>query len=89
MGVSAGRLNDAMTTIVRMVLHTGTTVDDLCESDFIEMRDEYRRARQPLPAGSAQAWDILGSLGVLTESRPFAAVVRRRGQASTAELVDS
>jgi hypothetical protein len=89
MGISAGRLNDAMTTIVRMVLHTGTAVDDLRETDFVEMRDDYRRAGEHLPRGSAQAWDILGSLGVLTESRPFAAVVRRHGQPSTAELVDS
>ena len=88
-GASAGRLNDAMTTLVRMVLHTGTMVDGLRATDFLEMRDEYRRAGQPLPAGSVQAWDILRSVGVLSESRSFSAVLRRRGQPSTAELVDS
>ena len=88
-GASAGRLNDAMTTLVRMVLHTGTTVDGLRAADFLEMRDEYRRAGQPLPVGSVQAWDILRSVGVLSESRSFSAVLRRRGQPSTAELVDS
>jgi hypothetical protein len=87
--VSAGRLNDAMTTLARMVLHTGTTVDGLRETDFLEMRDAYRAAGQQLPAGSVQAWDILRSLGVLSESRSFSAVLRRRGQPSTAELVDS
>ena len=88
-GVSAGRLNDAMITIARMVLHTGTAVDGLCETDFHEMRDAYRHAGQPIPGGAVQAWDILRSLGVLTESRSFSAVLRRRGQLSTAELVDS
>ena len=88
-GASAGRLNDAMTTLVRMVLHTGTMVDGLRATDFLEMRDEYRRAGQPLPAGSVQAWDILRSVGVLSESTSFSAVLRRRGQPSTAELVDS
>ncbi len=88
-GVSAGRLNDAMITIVRMVLHTGATVDGLRETDFLEMRDAYRGAGQLLPVGSVQAWDILRSLGVLSESRSFSAVLRRRGQLSTAELVDS
>ena len=88
-GVSAGRLNDATITLVRMVLHTGTTVDGLREADFLEMRDVYRGAGQTLPGGAVQAWDILVSLGVLTESRSFSAVLRRRGQSSTAELVDS
>lgn len=88
-GVSAGRLNDAMVTLVRMVLHTGTMIDGLREADFLEMRDAYRFADQHLPGGAVQAWDVLRSVGVLTESRSFSAVLRRRGQPSTAELVDS
>jgi hypothetical protein len=36
-----------------------------------------------------QAWEILRSMGVLTESQSFHAVLRRQGQGSTAELVDS
>ena len=88
LGFSGGRLNDGMRTIVRMVLHTGGSVADLREADFLEMRDEHRRAGRPL-LGTAPAWDILGALGILTESRSFSAVLRRQGQGSTAELVDS
>ncbi len=88
-GVSAGRLNDAMITLARMLLHTGTMIDGLRETDFLEMRDAYRLAGQPLPGGAVQAWDILRSVGVLNESRSFSAVLRRRGQLGTAELVDS
>jgi hypothetical protein len=87
-GFSAGRLNDGMRTIARMVLHTGSAVADLRETDFLEMRDEHRRAGRPLLVGTAPAWDILGSLGILTESRSFSAVLRRQGQGSTADLVD-
>ena len=50
-GVSAGRLNDGMRTIVRMVLHTGTG-RGLREADFLEMHEEYRRAGRPLPGGA-------------------------------------
>ena len=88
-GVSAGRLNDAMITLARMLLHTGTMIDGLRETDFLEMRDAYRLAGQHLPGGAVQAWDILRSVGVLNESRSFSAVLRRRGQLGTAELVDS
>lgn len=88
-GVSAGRLNNATITLVRLILHTGSVIDDLRETDFFEMRDAYRLAGQPLPSGAVQAWDILRSMGVLTESRSFSAVLRRGGKPSTAELVDS
>ncbi|WP_353365299.1 site-specific integrase [Mycobacterium sp.] len=89
LGFSGARLNDGMRTIVRMVLHTGCSVADLREADFLEMRDQHRRAGRPLLVGTAPAWDILGALGILTESRSFSAVLRRQGQGSTAELVDS
>jgi integrase len=89
LGFSGSRLNDGMRTIVRMVLHTGGSVADLRETDFLEMRNEHRRAGRPLLVGTAPAWDILGALGILTESRSFSAVLRRQGQGSTAELVDS
>ena len=39
LGFSGGRLNDGMRTIVRMVLHTGGSVADLREADFLEMHD--------------------------------------------------
>lgn len=38
LGFWGNRLNDAIKTIVRLVLHTGGRVDDLRESDFLEMR---------------------------------------------------
>ena len=82
-------LNDGIKTIVRMVLHTGGRVEDLRETDFVEMREDYRRLGRHLPAGSMQAWEILRSMGTLTESQSFNAVIRRRGRGSTAELVDS
>ena len=49
-----------------MVLHTGGRVEDLRETDFVEMREDYRRLGRHLPAGSMQAWEILRSMGTLT-----------------------
>ena len=46
-------LNDGIKTIVRMVLHTGGRVEDLRETDFVEMREDYRRLGRHLPAGHA------------------------------------
>ena len=89
LGFSGSGLNDAIKTIVRMVLHTGGRVDDLQQSHFLAMREAYRRSGRHLPAGTTQAWEILRSMGVLTESQSLNAVIRRRGRGSTAELVDS
>jgi len=75
LGFYGNRLNDAIKTIVRMVLHTGGQVTDLRETDFLEMRADYRRSGRHLPSGSMQAWEILRSIGVLTESQSFNAVI--------------
>ena len=61
LGFAGNRLNDAIKTIVRMVLHTGGRVDDLRESDFLGMREDYRRH---------PGWALRKSAPVLTVRLP-------------------
>jgi integrase len=89
LGMSGKQINDGKKTLVRLVLHTGADLTGVTEQNFFELRDYYLRRDRNIPHGTAQAWDLLAAIGVLTTSQPLTAVVRRQGQRPTADLVDS
>jgi integrase len=89
LGMSGKQINDGKKTLVRLILHTGANLAGITEQDFFELRDYYLRRGQQIPHGTAQAWDLLAAIGVIATSQPLTAVVRRQGQRSTADLVNS
>jgi integrase len=89
LGMSHKQVNDGKNTLVRLILHTGADLEKITEDHFFELRSYHLRRGQHVPHGIAQAWDLLAVLGVLSSRQPLSAVVRRQGQRSTAELVDS
>ncbi len=89
LGMSRKQINDGKKTLVRLVLHTGAELGSLTSDDFLELRDYYLRRSRHIPHGAAQAWGLLRAAGILAASQELSATVQRRGQPSTAELVDS
>lgn len=88
-GMSGRDRADALRVISKIVLHTGTDVDALTAGDVLEMFawGEHAQPRRRQIPGLHVAWDILGDIGVT----PAGATLRsalRRGQRTTAELVD-
>ncbi|HYZ57904.1 MAG TPA: tyrosine-type recombinase/integrase [Streptosporangiaceae bacterium] len=88
-GLSGRDQGDALSVISKIVLHTGTDVDALTADDVREMfawsvHAQPRRRQVP---GLHAAWDLLGDIGVTPAGITLRASLRR-GQLSTAELVD-
>jgi hypothetical protein len=88
-GMSGRDKGDALCVISKIVLHTGTDVDALTPGDVLEMfawsvhTDPPRRQVPGLHA----AWDLLGAIGVTPPGTTLRSA-QRRGQRTTAELVD-
>ena len=90
LGMPDQQIIDGKRTLVRIMLHTGTALDEITEDDFIELRDYYHLNRSEfIPHGASQAWDLLGAAGILKSTGTLFAAVRRQGQLPTAALVDS
>jgi hypothetical protein len=88
-GLSGRDRSDALRVISKIVLHTGTDVDALTADDILEMfawgvHAQPRRRQIP---GLHAAWDLLGDIGVTPAGVALRSALRR-GQRSTAELVD-
>ena len=88
-GLSGRDRGDALSVISKIVLHTGTDIDALTPGDVLEMfawsvHAQPRRRQVP---GLHAAWDILGDIGV-TPAGTTLRSAQRRGQRTTAELVD-
>ena len=88
-GLSGRDRADALRVISKIVLHTGTDLDALTSDDVLEMfawsvhGDPPRRQVPGLHA----AWDLLGTIGVTPAGTTLRSALRR-GQRTTAELVD-
>ena len=90
LGMPDQQIIDGKRTLVRIMLHTGTALDEITEDDFIELRDYYHLNRSEfIPHGASQAWDLLGAAGILTSTGTLFAAVRRQGQLATAAPADS
>ena len=88
-GLSGRDKGDALCVISKIVLHTGTDVDALTPGDVLEMFAWSVHAdppRRQVP-GLHAAWDLLGAIGV-TPAGTTLRSAQRRGQRTTAELVD-
>jgi integrase len=88
-GLGSRDRGHALRVISKIVLHTGKDVDQLAADDVLEMfawraRGYGRKKEVP---GLATAWELLGAVGVTPADLSFRAVLRR-GQRTTAELVD-
>ena len=88
-GMSGRDKGDALCVISKIVLHTGTDVDALTPGDVLEMFAWSVHADPPRPEvpGLHAAWDLLGAIGV-TPAGTTLRSAQRRGQRTTAELVD-
>ena len=87
-GMSGRDKGDALCVISKIVLHTGTDVDELTPGDVLEMFAWSVHAdppRRQVP-GLHAAWDLLGAIGV-TPAGTTLRSAQRRGQRTTAELV--
>ena len=87
-GLSGRDRAQALRVISKIVLHTGADVDALTPDDVLELfawsaHAQHRRHVDGLHA----AWDLLGDIGVTPAGTTLRAELRR-GQKSTAELVD-
>src|SRR5664280_2800568 len=89
LGMPRKHVNDAKKTLVKIMLHTGNSLDKIAEVDFFELRDHYLSRHRRIPHGTAQAWDLLQATGRLPAKRSLQAVVHRQGQRPTSELVNS
>jgi hypothetical protein len=88
-GLSGRDRGDALSVISKIVLHTGTDIDALTPGDVLEMFAWSGHAdppRRQVP-GLHAAWDLLGDIGV-TPAGTTLRSAQRRGQRTTAELVD-
>ncbi|MGH3226171.1 MAG: site-specific integrase, partial [Streptosporangiaceae bacterium] len=88
-GLSGRDRADALRVISKIVLHTGTDVDALTPDDVLEMFAWSVHAdppRRQIP-GLHAAWDLLGAIGVTPAGTSLRSALRR-GQRTTAELVD-
>jgi integrase len=88
-GMSGRDKGDALCVISKIVLHTGTGVDALTPGDVLEMFAWSVHADPPrrhVP-GLHAAWDLLGAIGVTPPGTTLRSA-QRRGQRTTAELVD-
>ena len=88
-GLSGRDRGDALCVISKIVLHTGTDVDALTPGDVLEMFAWSVHAdppRRQVP-GLHAAWDLLGAIGVTPAGTSLRSALRR-GQRTTAELVD-
>ena len=88
-GLSGRDKGDALCVISKIVLHTGTDVDALTPGDVLEMFAWSVHAdppRRQVP-GLHAAWDLLGAIGVTPAGTSLRSALRR-GQRTTAELVD-
>ena len=88
-GLSGRDRGDALSVISKIVLHTGTDIDALTAGDVLEMFAWSIHAdppRRQVP-GLHAAWDLLGDIGV-TPAGTTLRSAQRRGQRTTAELVD-
>jgi integrase len=88
-GLGSRDRGHALRVISKIVLHTGKDVDQLAADDVLEMfawraRGYGRKKEVP---GLATAWELLSVVGVTPADLSFRAVLRR-GQRTTAELVD-
>lgn len=88
-GLGSRDRGHALRVISKIVLHTGKDVDQLATDDVLEMfawraRGYSRKKEVP---GLATAWELLSVVGVTPADLSFRAVLRR-GQRTTAELVD-
>src|SRR5260370_11506272 len=88
-GMSGRDRADALRMISKIVLHTGTDVDDLTADDVLEVFawGEHAEPRRKQIPGLHAAWDLLGAIGVTPAGTTLRAALRR-GQRATAELVD-
>jgi integrase len=88
-GLSGRDRNDALRVISKIVLHAGTDVDELTPYDVLELFAWSVHAdppRRQVP-GLHAAWDLLGDIGVTPAGTSLRSALRR-GQRTTAELVD-
>jgi integrase len=87
-GLGSRDRTHALRVISKIVLHTGKDVDRLIADDVLELFAWRARGygRKEVP-GLATAWELLSVVGVTPAGLPLRAVLRR-GQRTTAELVD-
>lgn len=78
---------NAITTVAKMVLHTGRDVDQLTAEDIYEYRAYGINRKGQAPVGTYPAWDLLRGAGVIPTDQSLGEALRR-GQRPTAELVD-
>jgi hypothetical protein len=71
-GLSGRDRGDALSVISKIVLHTGTGIDELTPADVLEMFAWSVHAgppRRQVP-GLHAAWDLLGDIGVIERHHP-------------------
>lgn len=86
-GMQPRHTREGLTTIAKMVLYTGRGVDQLTVEDVYGYRAHGMNRKGQAPVGTYAAWELLRSVGVLSQDHALGEVLRL-GQRPTAELVD-
>ena len=89
-GLRQGHIDNGISVIAKMVLHTGRDPDELTADDVLRFRADgvqYVAGRLHSPAGIHVAWALLHRAGIISGPDSLLEALRR-GQRPTAEMVD-
>src|SRR5205814_751801 len=86
-GMQPRHVRDGLTTIAKMVVHTGHDPGLLTAEDVFEYRAYGLDRLGKAPVGTYSAWDLLRGAGILRHDQSLSEALRL-GQRPTAELVD-
>lgn len=86
-GMQPRHVREGLTTIAKMVVHTGRDPGSLTAEDVFGYRAHGLNRKGQAPVGTYSAWDLLRGTGILRHDQSLGEALRI-GQRPTAELVD-
>jgi integrase len=86
-GMQPRHLREGLTTVAKIVVHTGRDPGLLTAEDVFEYRAHGLNRQGQAPVGTYSAWDLLRVAGILRQDQSLGEALRL-GQRPTAELVD-
>lgn len=86
-GMQPRHCGEGLTTVAKMVVHTGRDPGQLTAEDVYEYRAHGISRKGQAPVGTYSAWELLRGAGVLPKDQSLGEALRL-GQRSAAELVD-